>query len=143
MSETPAGRILETHRATIDACFAADTVEEILQRLDEENTPFSRQTIAQVRAKSPTSLKLALKLLRLSRSAAGLEECLTRELGVMLYATTQHDVVEGIRAAVIDKDRNPKWQPARLSGVSEAQVSAYLDAQPPKPIPFHRPRSLP
>jgi len=77
-------------------------------------------------AASPTSLKLTLLLLRLGRSSGCLEECLTREYRVACRALRGHDFYEGIRAAVIDKDKRPRWSPVRLEDVSDALVREHL-----------------
>jgi enoyl-CoA hydratase len=135
--ERPSAGPLEANRAEIDACMARDAVEEIVASLARSNTPFGSDLLGAVRGKSPTSLKVALRLLRLARGARNLEECLEREYAAVLHAAAcKRDIVEGIRAAVIDKDRNPKWQPARLEDVSEQDVAGYLTQKPLKPIPF-------
>ena len=83
-------------------------------------------------AKSPLSLKVTLRLLRLGRQTAGLEVCLEREFAATAAVLHSHDFYEGVRAAVIDKDRNPQWHPVRLGDVTEAEVAAYFQpsAQP-------------
>lgn len=136
-----ADSLLEANRAGIDACFSADTVEEIVARLERAGTLFAANVLAQMRAKSPTSLKVTLKLLRLGREAASLRQCLDNEFTAILYAASQPDSVEGIRAAVIDKDRNPKWQPARLEDVSDDALAAHFKKSPRKDIGFHTPET--
>ncbi len=75
---------------------------------------------------SPTGLKLTLKLLRMARHSASLEECLTREYAAALEIFVNHDFPEGIRAAVIDKDRNPHWKPARIEEVTPDIIARYF-----------------
>lgn len=128
---------LADESALIDATFGSDTIEEIEAALSRSAVPFATEALETMLSKSPTSLKVTLKLLRLGREAGSIEECLGRELKAVLHATRlAGDMVEGIRAAVIDKDRNPKWQPATLAEVSEAHVDAFL-AEPSPAIPFH------
>jgi enoyl-CoA hydratase len=128
---------LEAQRSVVDECLRFDTVEEIEAALAKSESPFAEEILTHLRAKSPTSLKVALRLLRLGRRAKSLEECLARELSAVLHATrAKGDMVEGIRAAVIDKDRNPKWRPSRLEDVTGTNVTAHL-AEPTPPIPFH------
>ncbi len=132
----PPSRLCE-ERALIDAAFGLDTIEEIEAALSAANAPFAQEALQTMLSKSPTSLKVTLRLLRLARKAENLEECLGRELSAVLHATRLScDMVEGIRAAVIDKDRNPRWNPATLAEVSEAHVRGFLSEQTP-PIPFH------
>ena len=76
--------------------------------------------------RSPTSLKVALRSLRRAAAASSLEEVLNDEYRVSLRCLDSADLVEGIRAQVVDKDRNPKWSPATLAEVSAAQVDAYF-----------------
>ncbi len=50
-----------------------------------------------------------------------------RTIGCRRAAARSHDLVEGIRAQIIDKDRNPKWSPPTLAAVSAADVDAYFE----------------
>lgn len=113
-------------RQVIDRLFAFDTIDRIVVALEREGTPFAEETLAVLRTKSPLSLKVTLKLLRLGRDAPSLEACLEREFAATAAVLRSHDFYEGVRAAVIDKDRNPQWQPATLADVTDADVAAFL-----------------
>ena len=113
----PAPVLAET-RALIDATFCANTVEEIFAALQAQDTEFARDTLRVLTRKSPTSLKFALALLRAARTSGSLNECLTRELVAANVMLQRLDFQEGVHAAVIDKDRNPKWVPATLAEVT-------------------------
>jgi enoyl-CoA hydratase len=130
-SADPANGKLADARALIDATFAHDTVEEILAALAMAQEAFAQQTLQVIAARSPTSLKLTLRLLRAGRTSKTLAACLERELGACLQILHNPDFYEGIRAAVIDKDRNPKWSPASLAEVDEAAIDRFF-AQKPK-----------
>jgi len=126
--------VLTSSRSVIDGLFAFDCVEAIIAALEDKATEFAQKVRAVLLARSPTSLKLTLRLLRLGRASASLEECLERELGACAKMLCTADFYEGIRAAVIDKDRDPKWSPDSLAGVTGEMVEAYL--QPPSPPLF-------
>jgi enoyl-CoA hydratase len=117
---------LEAQQALIDRAFGFDTVEQIVEALQKEDDVFAREALDVLARRSPTSLKLTLRLLRLGRNSSGLVECLEREFGAGLEILRGHEFYEGVRAAVIDKDRNPKWQPASLSEVGEADLDRYF-----------------
>ena len=113
----PASAIAE-NRAAIDATFRANTVEEIIAALEAQGTEFAQDTLNALARKSPTSLKITLALLRAARSSSSLKECLAREFAAAEAILNGPDFYEGVRAAVIDKDRNPKWVPATLAEVT-------------------------
>lgn len=113
-------------RGRIDRLFAFETMEEIVAALEADGSAFAQGALKTLARKSPTSLKVALKLLRLARGASSLEECLVREYRASLEVIVSHEFREGVRAAVIDKDRNPQWQPARLDDVDETIVARYF-----------------
>ena len=71
-----------------------------------------------------------MRLLRLARASASLEDCLEREYAMARHIFRGHDFREGVRAAVIDKDRNPRWSPASLAEISDRTVEAYFTAAP-------------
>ncbi|MFE9582421.1 enoyl-CoA hydratase/isomerase family protein [Nocardia sp. NPDC006044] len=113
-------------RSWIDACYGADTVEAIVARLHAADAPEAGQAAADILTKSPVALKVALRSLRSARTAPDLETVLNEEYRVSIAALSSPDLVEGIRAQVIDKDRNPQWSPATLAEVTTAQVDAYF-----------------
>jgi enoyl-CoA hydratase len=114
------------HRDWIDSCYDADTVEEIVSRLQRDGRPEAARAAADILAKSPVALKVTLRSLRAARADANLEETLNREYRVSIAALATHDLIEGIRAQVIDKDRDPHWSPATLAEVTDAQVASYF-----------------
>ncbi|TKV72618.1 enoyl-CoA hydratase/isomerase family protein [Rhizobium sp. AU243] len=130
--------VLSINRDIIDATFRFDTVEEIFEALAARQDAFSRETLEVLQKRSPTSLKLTLKLLRLGRESASLIECLEREFAAGTEILRQHDFYEGVRAALVDKDRNPRWQPARLEEVREEDIAPYLAAHSGNLFPDHR-----
>jgi enoyl-CoA hydratase len=69
---------------------------------------------------------VTLKLLGLARKTSSLEECLVREYRAALEVFRSDDFREGVRAAVIDKDRNPTWSPPRIEDVTPEMLSPYL-----------------
>jgi len=115
-------------QAGIDALFAFDRMEDILAALRADNSEFAQATLKTLAEKSPRGMVVALKLLRLARKAASLEECLVREYRAALEVFRSDDFREGVRAAVIDKDRNPRWSPARIEEVTAEMVAPYFAA---------------
>jgi enoyl-CoA hydratase len=78
-----------------------------------------------IRTKSPTSLKVTLALLRRGRTL-DFNECLCTEFRVASRVAAAHDIYEGIRSVIIDKDKTPRWQPPTLEVVSEADVERHF-----------------
>jgi enoyl-CoA hydratase len=120
---------LHPHRRRIAAIFSAASVEGVLERLDRDGSDFARETAQLIRTRSPTSLKLVFRELREAR-ALDLRQCLAMEYRLAVRALKSHDFREGVRAALVDKDRNPKWQPASLAAVGGIETFfATLGAQ--------------
>ncbi|MBD9491337.1 enoyl-CoA hydratase/isomerase family protein [Ensifer sp. ENS11] len=117
---------LAAHLKAIDRCFAFDTVEEILAALEAEDSDFGRETLALLRSRSALSMALTLDLLRAGRKSASLNECLEREYSATLGMLSNPDFYEGVRAAVIDKDRNPRWS-LGLSDVTEEKRAQFTN----------------
>ncbi|MFB9738342.1 enoyl-CoA hydratase/isomerase family protein [Streptomyces thermocoprophilus] len=122
---TPAGD-LAGRRDWIDACFSADTVEDIVHRLLAHGDPAAKETAETLLTKSPTALKVTLAALRRARELGPLERVLDQEYRVSCANLTSPDLVEGIRAQVIDKDRDPRWSPPTLVEVTDADVERFF-----------------
>ena len=75
-------------------------------------------TAQTIRARSPTSLKIVFRQLR-DAAKLDLKQCLAMEFRLALRVLPGHDFREGVRAALVDKDRAPKWQPSSLAGVGD------------------------
>jgi enoyl-CoA hydratase len=113
-------------QAKIDALFSHDRMEDIVAALQRDGTDFAQATLKTLNEKSPRGMVVTLKLLRLARKSSSLEECLIREYRAALEVFASDDFREGVRAAVIDKDRSPKWSPPRLEDVTSAMLAPYF-----------------
>lgn len=111
---------------TIDALFGFDCMEEIFAALQRDGSEFALATLKTLNEKSPRGMVVTLRLLRLARTASSLEECLVREYRAALEVFRSDDFREGVRAAVIDKDRNPTWSPQRIEDVTDGILAPYL-----------------
>jgi enoyl-CoA hydratase len=110
----------------IDALFGFDRIEDIFAALKRDGSEFALATLKTLNEKSPRGMVVTLKLLRLARTASSLEECLVREYRAALEVFRSDDFREGVRAAVIDKDRNPVWSPPRIEDVTPEMLAPYL-----------------
>ena len=120
------GGPIAQNRALIDRLFAHDTVEAIVAALTRDGSAFSHTTLKAIGDKSPSGLKVTLRLLRQARTLTSLKEALVHEYRAALQVFASHDFVEGIRATIVDKDRNPRWAPARLEDVTPQIVEGYF-----------------
>ena len=117
---------LIAHAGLIERAFAGDDMAAIIATLRADGSCFATETLAALARNSPTSLVLALHLLRAAAGSPDLETCLDREFAANALILKGNDFYEGVRAAVIDKDRNPRWQPAELGAVDARALIAGL-----------------
>jgi enoyl-CoA hydratase len=113
-------------QSQIDALFTHDRMEDIVAALRADGSELAQKTLKTLAEKSPRGMVVTLKLLRLARQATTLEECLVREYRAALEVFRSDDFREGVRAAVIDKDRNPKWSPPDIEDVTPEMVAPYF-----------------
>lgn len=119
---------LEAHRAMIDACFSAESVAAVMQRLDEaaaKGSDFAAKTAAGMRTKSPTSMNLAFEQVRRGASL-DFEEAMKVEFRIVSRIGDGHDFYEGVRAVIIDKDNQPRWKPASLDEVERSVIEHHF-----------------
>jgi enoyl-CoA hydratase len=113
-------------QADIDRWFSHDRMEDILAALEGDGSQFAQSTLKALNEKSPRGMVVALKLLRLGRRSSSLKQCLVREYRAALEVFRSDDFREGVRAAVIDKDRNPRWSPSRVEDVTPGMLAPYF-----------------
>jgi enoyl-CoA hydratase/carnithine racemase len=113
-------------QAEIDRLFGHDRMEDIVAALKRDGSELAQAALKTLGEKSPRGMVVTLKLLRLARKATSLEECLVREYRAALEVFRSDDFREGIRAAVIDKDRSPRWSPAAIEDVTPEMVAPYF-----------------
>ncbi|MDQ2802420.1 MAG: enoyl-CoA hydratase/isomerase family protein [Pseudomonadota bacterium] len=116
---------LAPHREVIDRAFAADSIPEILRLLRDDGGAFAARTVETLRSMSPSALSWSLRLLREGANRT-LPQCLEAELRASRTVTAGHEFIEGVRAMVVDKDRTPRWSPARIEDVTASMIDAML-----------------
>lgn len=116
---------LMQHKDEIEACFSKKTIEDILQALESYPSEWCQQTAKIIQTKSPTSLKVTLYALQ-EAEKLNFDTCMQMEYGLTTHFLQGHDFFEGIRAAIIDKDQKPHWQPSKLSEVTRQDVAKYF-----------------
>jgi enoyl-CoA hydratase len=130
-AEEPPSSELGAQRKWIDDCFAGETITDIVAALRSHDEGPAHDAADLISTRSPIALAVTLASVRRAAGYTTLEEALIAEYRVSCAAVRSHDLVEGIRAQVVDKDRNPKWSPASLAAVTDEDVAAYF--QPGNP----------
>ena len=129
--ETAGPARLEAARPWIDDAFAADSVAEIIDRLRERAEPDAGATAELLETLPPTALAVTLAAVRAARERNELRSVLAQEYGLVLwFATTQPDLVEGIRARLVDKDGTPSWSPASRADLAPDVVAQAFAFEP-------------
>lgn len=116
---------LERERERIERCFSKGSVEGIIEEVRRDDTEWGRRTLAELTYASPTSLLVTFAQMKRAKGMA-FEEVMAQDLLLAKHFVRGHDLFEGIKAAVIDKERNPRWSPDKIDGLSQAEVAAYF-----------------
>jgi enoyl-CoA hydratase len=126
MSAAPSPGRLQGERPWIDSCYGADHAEEIVVRLAAAKDDSAKAALATMQKASPTSLKVTLHNIRAALSFARVEQSFQQDYRISLACIAGHDFIEGIRAQIVDKDRNPAWEPKQLANVTPAIVDRHF-----------------
>ena len=102
-------------------------IEDLIAALEKDGGQFAKETLATLAKMSPTSMKIAFEQMKRGHSL-DFDHVMQMEFRIVRRVMENHDFFEGVRAQIIDKDRNPRWSPAGLSDVSEADVAKYFDS---------------
>ncbi|MEM8749777.1 MAG: enoyl-CoA hydratase/isomerase family protein [Pseudomonadota bacterium] len=116
----------------INEAFAAETVSGILENLAAmaeqagEAGDWAQKTLETLQQKSPTSLAVAYQQIKRGRELS-MEECMRMEYRIVHRVLVGHDFYEGIRAAIIDKDRKPAWEPKTLAALDQDSINGHFE----------------
>ena len=127
-SAPPPASPLAAQSDLIERCFSAATVSSILANLDEAaeaGSDFARSTAQAIRAKSPSSLAIALRQMQIG-GKLDIGEALRTEFRIVSRLAAGPDFYEGVRALIIDKDNRPRWTPASIEGIEPAMIDSYF-----------------
>lgn len=123
--EPPASTLL-AQRHWIDHCYAADTVADIVAELRGHDDGPANDAADLIATRSPIALAVTLEAVRRAGRLTTLEDVLREEFRTSTASLRSHDLVEGIRAQLVDKDRNPKWSPSTLAQCTKDDIAAYF-----------------
>lgn len=126
--EAPAS-VLEGQRAWIDACYAGDDPAAIVQALENHDDPDARAAGEVLRQRCPLSVAVTLEAIRRAKGMADVAQVLEQDLTLCRHLVPGPDFDEGVRAQLVDKDRNPQWQHARIEDVTRDEVLACFEDQ--------------
>jgi len=127
--DPPAAPILD-HRAAIDRLFASDTLEEIFAALAADGGDWAAEQLSILKTKSPQTMKVSLRLLYDGKLMATFADEMRQEYAVASHVVQRHDFLEGVRAVIIDKDNQPRWNPATPDGVTEHVIDQIFAPLP-------------
>jgi len=119
---------LASKKHFIDGCFDQPSLDAILEAIDEAGyggSEFALSTYDTIRAKSPTSLAIALRQMQIGADL-DIDESMRMEYRIVSRVARGHDFYEGVRATLIDKDNKPAWQPAEIEALKSADIDAYF-----------------
>ena len=125
-AQAPGQPSLGARQALWDTCYAGDDARAIVARLHEAGDPDAQHAAQRIEAASPTSVTATLAGLRKARTLPDLEACLALEYELCCLMLATPDFAEGVRAAVVDKDRTPRWSPASLAHLELLVHTPYL-----------------
>ena len=124
--ENPPKGSLEAIEDEVNVIFKGETMKDIINALSGLDAPWAEKARANINRASPLSLLCALKAIRLARENNNLETALENELRFTSRAVEHGEFLEGIRAAIIEKDRSPKWRYMTLDDVPDALLAKML-----------------
>ena len=123
--------VLDEIMPKIEKCFNGDSVEEIIDNLNDDGSDWAKKVAKKLNRMSPTSVKMCHRLIKMGNNLT-LQEGLTVEhiLAYNIGVRYSHDFQEGIRALIVDKDMKPQWNPRTLKDVTKEHVDKFFGPIP-------------
>ena len=136
---------IDAHRVEIDRLFAADGIEALEAAVAADPSDFAATTLDTLRAKSPHAVGVSLRLLAESRACTDFSDVMRSEYRIASRVSRMNDFLQGVRALIVDKTNDPRWNPATADGVTDALLDRIFaplpDADEWTPYPRTEPRN--
>jgi len=117
---------LEPHLDDINRLFGLSSVEAILAGLEQDGGEWARGQLAVLATKSPQTLKVAFRQLEHGAAFTDFADNMTMEYRIGARVVQRHDFLEGVRAVIVDKDNNPRWNPIAVEAVGDDLLDAIF-----------------
>ena len=124
--ESAGDSVLAARRDTIDTHFGAGSVAAIIASLEGDDTPFAQKALAALRQRSPLMMCVTHEML-VRGASLSVADCLRMERSLVRRNFEHGEVLEGVRALVIDKDNAPRWNPPTLDAVTPEMVERFFE----------------
>jgi enoyl-CoA hydratase len=116
--------------ADIARLFGQPSVEDVVAALEADGSDWANAQLATLKTKSPQTMKVAFRQLMQGGRMTSFADNMAMEYRIGARVVHKHDFIEGVRAVIVDKDNAPKWKPASLDGVSDADLDAIFARLP-------------
>ena len=116
---------LKNNFEEINKLFSGDSLEEIINKLESDQSDFAQKNLSLLKSKSPTSLKITFRQIR-NGAELDFEDCMRMEYRMVSKVMSDHDFYEGVRALIIDKDNKPLWKPGNIDEISDESIDEFF-----------------
>ena len=116
---------LKNNSGKINELFSGNNLENIFEKLENDNSDFSQKNLSLLKSKSPTSLKITFRQIK-NGSELDFEDCMRMEYRMVSKVMDDHDFYEGVRALIIEKDNNPIWKPETVEKISDKEIDEFF-----------------
>lgn len=116
-----------TQRTWIDECYADNDVASIVRALEQHADPRAQAAAEVLLAGSPTALAVTLEALRRAATMGRVRECFRQDYRVSSRFLEHPDLLEGIRARLVDKDQTPHWEPPDLGSLDLPGLQGFFE----------------
>jgi enoyl-CoA hydratase len=129
-SVTPPEARVAANLLRINKAFAADCLEDIIAALEADGGEWAEAELATLRCKSPQACKVTLRMLSDGAAMQDFADEMRQEYAVATRVVQRHDFVEGVRSVLIDKDNDPRWEPATPGAVTDHMIDTIFAPMP-------------
>ena len=131
LSAAPPPPGIAAHADAIARHFASDRYEDILSSLASDDGEWAQAQLATLATKSPQTCKVALRQLAAAAQLTDFADNMALEYRIASRVLTRPDFAEGVRAVIVDKTNDPKWDPATPEGVTDELLDTIFAPLPP------------